>query len=145
MSANDELHRLLDERGVEHQDYEFSPDVKTTSWDIDTSDPRYEVCAAFEEFDGGTTLLRFWNPTPEQAVEATLGPLVTSSNCSNSERTTTVDETDTWECVCDQVGRYGKCVTIHVMECSACGGTYEHVNGSYEFCPRCGRRVEVDE
>lgn len=30
---------------------------------------------------------------------------------------------------------------IHVMECSACGGTYEHINGSYEFCPRCGRKV----
>lgn len=30
---------------------------------------------------------------------------------------------------------------IHVMECSVCGGTYEHVNGSYEFCPRCGRKV----
>lgn len=67
-----------------------------------------------------------------------------SFNCSDSERTTTVDETDTWECVCDQFGRYGKRVTIHVIECSACGGTYEHVNGGYEFCPRCGRRVEVD-
>lgn len=31
---------------------------------------------------------------------------------------------------------------IHVMECSACGGTYEHVNGSYEFCPRCGKVVD---
>jgi len=30
---------------------------------------------------------------------------------------------------------------IHVMECSVCGGTYEHVNGSYEFCPRCGRKL----
>jgi hypothetical protein len=30
---------------------------------------------------------------------------------------------------------------IHVMECSVCGGTYEHVNGSYEFCPRCGKKV----
>ena len=26
-------------------------------------------------------------------------------------------------------------------ECSACGGTYEDVYGSYEFCPRCGARV----
>lgn len=33
---------------------------------------------------------------------------------------------------------------IHVMECSVCGGTYEHVNGGYEFCPRCGRKM-VDE
>lgn len=72
-----------------------------------------------------------------------------SYNCTNSERsserTTTVDETATWECVCDQIGRYGKRVTIHVMECSECGHTYEHVNGDYEYCPRCGRRVvEVD-
>ena len=31
---------------------------------------------------------------------------------------------------------------IHVLECTACGGTYEHVNGDYEFCPRCGRKCE---
>jgi hypothetical protein len=55
------------------------------------------------------------------------------------------DETDTWECVCDGIGRYGKRVTIHVMECSECGHTYEHVNGDYEFCPHCGRRIEVDD
>lgn len=42
------------------------------------------------------------------------------------------------------IGRYGKRVTIHVMECSECGRTYEHVNGDYEYCPRCGRRIEVD-
>lgn len=52
------------------------------------------------------------------------------------------DETDAMECVCDQIGRYGKRVTVHVMECSECGHTYEHVNGDYEFCPRCGRRIE---
>lgn len=74
--------------------------------------------------------------------EAALG----SCNCSNSERTETctADETDTWECVCDGIGRYGKRVTVHVMECSECGRTYEHVNGGYEFCPRCRRKV-VDE
>lgn len=79
--------------------------------------------------------------------KATLGH---SFNCTNSERnserTTMVDETDTWECVCDGIGRYGKRITVHVMECSECGHTYEHVNGDYEFCPRCGCRiVEVDE
>ena len=61
-----------------------------------------------------------------------------------NEDTCHADETDTLECVCDQVGRYGMRVTIYVMECSACGRTYEHFNGSYEFCPRCGRKV-VDE
>lgn len=35
---------------------------------------------------------------------------------------------------------------IHVMECTECGHTYEHVNGDYEYCPRCGRkRKDVDE
>lgn len=54
------------------------------------------------------------------------------------------DETDTWECVCDSVGQYGKRMTIHVMECTECGRTYEHVNGSYEFCPRCGKKLVED-
>ena len=35
-------------------------------------------------------------------------------------------------------------VTAHVMECDKCGGTYEHVNGVYEHCPRCGRRWSDD-
>ena len=37
----------------------------------------------------------------------------------------------------------GRHLTIHVMECSECGRTYEYVNGEYEYCPHCGRRVEV--
>ena len=30
---------------------------------------------------------------------------------------------------------------IHVLECSECGETCEHVNGSYKRCPNCGRQV----
>lgn len=30
---------------------------------------------------------------------------------------------------------------IHVLECSACGKTCEHVNGSYPRCPHCGRKA----
>lgn len=56
------------------------------------------------------------------------------------------DETDTWECVRDDLGGYGKPLTVHVMECTECGHVYEHVNGDYEFCPRCGRkRKDVSE
>ena len=33
-------------------------------------------------------------------------------------------------------------VKVHVMECDRCGGTYEHVNGDYGRCPRCGRTVK---
>ena len=32
-------------------------------------------------------------------------------------------------------------VKVHFMECDRCGGTYEHVNGAYERCPRCGKAV----
>ena len=80
-------------------------------------------------------------------LNATLGSGNCSNNCTSSERTGTchADETDTWECVCDQFGRYGKRVTIHVMECSECGHTYEHVNGGCEFCPHCGLRIEVTD
>ena len=31
--------------------------------------------------------------------------------------------------------------TVHVMECSACGQTCEHVNGAYNYCPNCGKKV----
>lgn len=30
---------------------------------------------------------------------------------------------------------------IHVLECSECGKTCEHVNGSYPRCPHCGAKV----
>ena len=54
------------------------------------------------------------------------------------------DETDLIPFV-RATGDVSKVDYIRVMECSSCGGTFEHVNGSYEFCPRCGRRIEVGE
>ena len=69
--------------------------------------------------------------TPEQAIAATLGV----GTCH-------ADETDTIKCwvKCKDEPSTEHMELIHVMECSACGGTYEYVNGGYEFCPRCGRR-----
>lgn len=124
MTATEELRRMLDERGVEYRTYGTTDrtwfEVGNISWFV------------IERENGNLTADAVFL-TPEQAIAATLG----SCNCSNSERTTTVDETDrisiSW-----QDGRH---VTIHVMECSECGHTYEHVNGDYEFCPHCGRRV----
>lgn len=121
MSATDELRRLLDERGVE---YEGDKDV-TRFFGHDG----FEVVMQ-EDVDGKLDCLTPLYLTPEQAVEATLG----RGTCNS-------DETDTWECVRDDLGGYGKTLTVHVMECTECGHTYEHVNGSYEFCPRCGRKV----
>jgi membrane protease subunit (stomatin/prohibitin family) len=54
--------------------------------------------------------------------------------------TCTADETETWVCEC-----VGGQLTVHVMECSKCGRTYEHVNGGYKFCPRCGARIKENE
>lgn len=55
-----------------------------------------------------------------------------------------------WDTV-DDYAKVGTCnpvetatlenATAHVMECDTCGGTYEHVNGDYEWCPRCGRKA----
>ena len=55
------------------------------------------------------------------------------------------DETETIGCLADDPWHYGERITVHVMECQKCGGTYEHVNGDYEFCPRCGCRFEREE
>ena len=124
MTATDELRRLLDERGVEWVEKSQYPLMKCdTAWG---DSERF----SFAEYVDGGTLLFAVDITPEQAVEATLG----GGTCN-------ADETDTWECVRDDLGGYGKTLTVHVMECTECGHTYEHVNGSYEFCPRCGRKV----
>ena len=52
------------------------------------------------------------------------------------------DETETIKCwvKCKDEPSTEHMELIHVMECSECGHTYEHVNGDYEFCPRCGRK-----
>lgn len=52
------------------------------------------------------------------------------------------DETEVIACRC-YGDPHGKAVYhIHVMECSECGRTYEHVWGEYEYCPHCGRKVD---
>jgi Zn finger protein HypA/HybF involved in hydrogenase expression len=66
-------------------------------------------------------------------MSATLG----TGTCHADETETISVRGDTWG------NRFDKHFTIHVMECSECGQTYEHVNGDYEYCPRCGRRIEV--
>lgn len=122
MPATEELRRLLDERGVEW-DAEYEGH---TEW----RDAGGVLWDALEDVDGTLCMScdRGWYQTPAQAVEATLGP----GACH-------ADETCAWECAYADNGHDAR-LTVHVMECRECGGTYEHVNGSYEFCPRCGRR-----
>lgn len=128
MTATEELRLLLDERGVE---YMLDQRFRELFWDFGESG-RARASAIGTK---GLVQMIVTGITPEQAIAATLWP----GTCQ-------ADETDTWECVCDGIGHYGERMTIHVMECSECGHTYEHVNGGYEYCPHCGRRiVEVDD
>lgn len=136
-SATDVLRRMLDERGVEYQwtDKKHSvPSCEIVQWWSGD-----DVSAEYIEYHDGSTVLHIHASmlyaTPEQAIAATLG-----------RGTCTADETETISVRGDTCGYYfDKHFTIHVMECSECGHTYEHVWGNYEYCPHCGRRVvEVD-
>ena len=121
MTATDELRRMLDERGVEW-DYGITGAVST----------RFNANGVELTFIGmrdGVTCSTIL--TPEQAIAATVG-----------RGTCEADETETIKCwvKCKDEPSTERMELIHVMECSECGHTYEHVNGDYEFCPRCGRK-----
>ena len=132
MSELDHLCELLDEAGVSYLSHRG--DITIGYY---TDDP-HSVSEAMDHSLQVTVL------TAEQVMRA----LVHSSNCTDSEQTGDecgtchADETDTIRCwVKTDMAGTERMKLIHVMECSECGHTYEHVNGDYEFCPRCGRRI----
>lgn len=131
MNETVDLRRLLDERGVEWNGESDKYGWSVTRWygfeNRKWVAESHESCGLLDL--RGLTLF-----TAEQAIAATLGV----GTCH-------ADETETFECVCDGIGHYGKRLTVHVMECSVCGRTYEHINGDYEYCPRCGARIKVVE
>lgn len=43
--------------------------------------------------------------------------------------------------VIESASGYGRRVVLREYECDLCGGTYEHVSGDYEYCPRRGARL----
>lgn len=134
-SATERIRAMLDERGVE---YTVVHGYHEYIWEFGESG----IARASRIGTKGLIQMIVTGITPEQAIAATLGSCNCSDNCTNGERTETcrADETDTWECVRDDLGGYGKTMTVHVMECTECGHVYEHVNGDYEYCPRCGRK-----
>lgn len=145
MSATEVLRRLLDERGMEWGNIrnDGSESDYLTEWQFENNQGK-AIAIEWAVGSGLSVEIHRYHLTPEQVIAATLGSCNCSNNCTNSERTGTcqADETDTWECVRDDLGGYGKTMTVHVMECTECGHTYEHVNGDYEYCPRCGRKRE---
>ena len=137
MTATEILRRMLDERGVG-----WRGGLPTETIVTDPIDVLY-----VQRTDGMIHVYIRSYLTPEQAIAATLGSCNCSSNCTNGERTETceADETDLIPFVRADSDDF-EVDYIHVMECTECGHTYEHVNGDYEFCPRCGRkRKDVDE
>lgn len=120
MTATEELRRLLDERGVKWDVLQGSEGGEMTRWR--DSMGRYVtalddgVVAFFTDF--------YWGPTPQQAVEATLG---------RGE--------------CHIEAHFGE------WYCTGCGvmvGTCDpdselRVDGNYvemwNYCPNCGRKV----
>lgn len=58
--------------------------------------------------------------------------------------TSRAEETECIDTRCYGDPHGGEVYHIHVMECSACGQTFEHVNGAYEYCPHCRRRLVIE-
>lgn len=113
MTATDELRRMLDERGVE-----WMPSVWSAK--DETFYKVGEVGFLATELSSGRMKVSIEGyPTPEQAIEATLG-----------------------RGTCKDVGRY-------CFSCSECGWVANephHVLGGFwpNYCPNCGRKVVED-
>ena len=61
------------------------------------------------------------------------------------KRTCELEETESYKaCYADYDGNL-KMTTVHVLECSECGRTCEHVNGTYPRCPYCSSVNVLDE
>ena len=124
-----ELHKALKDAGID-----FWMAQGLTFWNC--KDGRECVAYGYQSDDGPRLAIKIVGlTTPEQAIAATLG----AGTCE-------ADETDVIKCwvKCKDEPSVEHMELIHVMECSECGHTYEHVNGDYEFCPRCGRKMVDD-
>ena len=118
MTATDELRRMLDERGVEYRKLDFKDGEQITyitSYDVDGHEFGYS------EFPDSGTLLRIWEATPKQAIDATLG----AGTCH--------------EVMIDKFFR----------GCSECEYMWEYMYSigkrvGPSYCPECGAKVVVE-
>ena len=118
-----ELHKALMARGI---DYWVAQGL--TFWNC----PDGRECVAYGYQSNGKPRLAVkivGITDPEQAIAVTVG----AGTCE-------ADETETIYCVGNSILLDSRPLQVHVMECTECGHTYEHVNGDYEYCPRCGRK-----
>ena len=111
MTATEELRRMLDERGVEWDELQDCEGGKMTRWR--DSMGRYVTACD----DGVVTFFAdfYWGPTPQQAIDATLG----RGTCEV-------------EYVSDWMG----------WHCKACDVLWQGLRDQRpHYCPNCGRRV----
>lgn len=101
----------------------------------------------------GYMILNCGGLTPEQAIAATLGsdakPCyatdLTHDSCKYSVNRGWIENAtlESGECELVETESYSNAhEVIHVLECSACGETCEHVNGAYPRCPHCGAHAK---
>lgn len=112
MTATEELRHMLDERGVKWMGTAYAKPTQGHPTNTSLGE-EYNNAEFIEYFDGN--VLRLFDITPEQAIEATLG------------RGTCHDESGGDPCV---------------FVCSCCGAAYDHPeNQTIAYCPNCGAKV----
>ena len=119
MTATERLRQLLDERGVEWSDLDTrtgEPSDYVTDWNV--PDAGWAVAREIGGYLSYTWVMGE-RPTPEQAVEATLGRGTCHVAYKHPE----------YPCSDDEI-------------CSECGASF-YCYAEVNFCPTCGRRVEL--
>lgn len=152
-SSTEILRRLLDECGVEY----VGTHPAFTGW-WGNNDLYWSAMEVYDgELDLGTNMS---NVSPEQAIAATLGPCNDSCSCTNGERTgermkldavmlgvtdaTAVRLDGAGTCHVMTIGEFNGEGTDYYDVCSNCG--YEFFDDDpLNYCPNCGRRIEVDD
>lgn len=130
MIATDELRRLLDDRGVEWDELQSSErGYRITRW-------KDELGRYVSALDSGGTkyfLDFYWGPTPQQAVDATLG----CGTCMDEGSGTVAFKCS--ECGCWTAYDEDWSTGIYAWE----GDMMKSVFPRY--CPNCGRAVVKEE
>ena len=123
MTATDELRRLLDERGIEHMDFNM-PERSLTLFAGDEHDGAYTENSV-------DTILTVYGASPEQAVEATLG----RGTCHDTQE-------DEERFCCSECGSRSHIATEY-RKFDEYGNKSEHFLfvDNPRFCPSCGRKV----
>ena len=126
------LRRLLDERGVEHEDTDITVGEKaygaTTYWECG------DVVARFSENADVGTLLEAWDVSPEQAIVATVGV----GTCKNIGDGTFV---------CSECEAHVQITYVGRSYLDENGKRWYSTSNEHEFrhCPNCGARIVEEE